>query len=84
MQLAGAIAGVAVAMDESPNTLRDELVFARTDYSFLGEEERVLPGNPSGYSAGTVIGHATYVEQRVVDQVPPSVVDGARSPGTKR
>jgi len=70
-------AGVAVAMDDSHNGIRDVLVFGRDDYAFLGEEESVVAGNSFGYPAGTVIGHATYLEQSVVDQVPPAVVKNA-------
>lgn len=70
-------AGVAVAMDEPHNSIRDVLVFGRADYTFLGEEETSLAGNSFGYPAGTVIGHATYLEQSIVDSVPASVVKGA-------
>jgi len=59
-------AGVAVAMVEQDMT-REELVFDRTSYELLSEEQAVISGNSLGYPAGTVIGHATYLEQAIVD-----------------
>jgi hypothetical protein len=38
----------------------------------------MLSGNVFGYPDGTVVGRATYLEQRVVDQVPASVVNAAK------
>jgi hypothetical protein len=69
---------VAVAMDYSHNRMRSTLLFDPSSYALLGEEDRVLSGSEYGYPAGTVVGHATYVEQKVVDSVPASVVDAAK------
>ena len=58
-------AGIAVAVVDEDG-IREELVFDRTSYELLGEEQIVTSGNPFGYPAGTVIGHATYLERAVV------------------
>lgn len=68
---------VAVAMENGHNDARSTLLFDPRSYALLGEEDVVLPGNSFGYPAGTVVGHATYVDQKVVDSVPRSVVDAA-------
>jgi hypothetical protein len=58
--------------------VRAVLLFDPTSYSLLGEEQTMLSGNPLGYPDGTVVGRATYLEQRIVDQVPASVVNAAK------
>jgi len=68
---------VAVAMDDSHSGVRDVLLFGRDDHAFLGEEETALAGNSFGLPAGVVVGQAMYLEQRVVDDVPREVVEGA-------
>jgi RNA polymerase sigma-70 factor (ECF subfamily) len=68
---------VAVGMVSAANDARSVLLFDPTSYELLGEETTVLAGNPAGYPAGTVVGRATYLEQRVVDHVPPTVVNAA-------
>lgn len=59
-------AGIAIAMVDE-DKIREALVFDRASYELLGEEQIVMSGNPWGYPAGTVIGHATYLKQAVVD-----------------
>lgn len=68
---------LAVAMENGHNEARSTLLFDPKSYALLGEEDVVLAGNSFGYPAGTVVGRATYVEQKVVDSVPQSVVDAA-------
>jgi RNA polymerase sigma-70 factor (ECF subfamily) len=69
---------VAVAMENGHNEARSTLLFDPHSFALLGEEDVVLAGNSFGYPAGTVVGHATYVEQKVVDSVPASVVEAAK------
>jgi RNA polymerase sigma-70 factor (ECF subfamily) len=69
---------VAVAMENGSSDARSTLLFDPVSYALLGEQDVLLAGNRLGYPAGTVVGHATYVEQRVVDSVPAAVVDAAK------
>jgi RNA polymerase sigma-70 factor (ECF subfamily) len=69
---------IAVVMDNGHDDIRSTLLFDPSTYELLGEEQILLPGNPLGYPSGTVIGHATYLEQRVVDSVPAAVVNAAK------
>ena len=57
--------GIAVAM--SDRGIRSELVFDPKTSVLLSEDQVALPGNPYGYRAGTRVGYATYLVQRVVD-----------------
>jgi hypothetical protein len=59
-------------MENGDNQARSVLLFDPTSYALLGEETTVLAGNSSGHPVGTVAGRATYLEQRIVDQVPES------------
>lgn len=67
-----------VAIDDGEHHERLTLLFDPQTRALLGEEDAVLDGNPLGYPAGTVIGRAAYLEQKVVDSVPQSVVDAAK------
>jgi RNA polymerase sigma-70 factor (ECF subfamily) len=69
---------VAVGMESGDNQARSVLLFDPATYALLGEQTTVLAGNSSGYPVGTVVGRATYLEQRIVDQVPASVVKAAK------
>ena len=69
---------LAVAMENGSNDDRSTLLFDPRSYALLGEEDVLLAGNQLGYPAGTVIGHATYIEQRVVGSVPAAVVEAAK------
>jgi len=64
-------------MDNGHNDARSTLLFDPQTYALLGEQTVLLPGNRLGYPAGTVVGQATYLEQRVVDSVPAAVKDAA-------
>jgi hypothetical protein len=68
----------AVAIDDPVNRERLALLFDPQSRALLGEEESVLEGNPLGYAPGTVIGRASYLEQRVVADVPPAVLKAAK------
>jgi hypothetical protein len=70
---------VAVGMESNDGHDRSVLLFDPATYELLGEEDTVLAGNQAGYPAGTVVGRATYLEQRVVDSVPSAVVDAAKN-----
>jgi hypothetical protein len=65
-------------MDNGHNGARSTLLFDPNSYALLGEQTVLLPGNPFGSPSGTVVGQATYVEQRVVDSVPAAVTDAAK------
>lgn len=69
---------IGVAMDDDTRHETSLLLLDPVTHQLLGEEERVLAGNSFGYPEGTVIEHATYLEQSVVDSVPASVVNGAK------
>jgi RNA polymerase sigma-70 factor (ECF subfamily) len=71
-------AAIGVGMENAHDHVRAALLFDPTSYSLLGEEQTMLSGNVFGYPDGTVVGRATYLEQRVVDQVPASVVNAAK------
>jgi hypothetical protein len=58
--------GVAVARN-SDDGIRFTLIFDPDTSALLEEEEVALPGNQFGYSAGTRVGYATYLVQRIVD-----------------
>ena len=58
-------AGVAVGM--SDQGIRFMLIFDPDTSALLGEEQVALDGNPYGYPAGTRVGYATYLVQRIVD-----------------
>jgi hypothetical protein len=68
----------AVALVDGEHHERLTLLFDPGTRALLGEGDAVLDGNPLGYPAGTVIGQAAYLEQKVVGSVPQSVVDAAR------
>jgi hypothetical protein len=70
---------LAVGMETTDHSARNVLLFDPATYALLGEQSTVLAGNPEGYPAGTVVGEATYLEQRVVGQVPQSVVAAAKN-----
>jgi hypothetical protein len=70
---------LAVGMVSGDQHARSVLLFDPTSYALLGEQTTVLAGNSAGYPAGTVVGHATYLEQRVVDRVPAAVVNAAKN-----
>jgi hypothetical protein len=70
---------VAVGMETNDGHARNVLLFDPATYALLGEETTVLAGDPEGYPPGTVVGRATYLEQRVVDQVPSAVVNAAKN-----
>jgi hypothetical protein len=61
--------GIAVAMRDERNRLRDELIFDPATGVLLGEEETVLAGNWAHYPAGTRIGWAVYLRSDVVDAI---------------
>jgi hypothetical protein len=65
-------------MESRDNQARSVLLFDPATYALLGEQTTVLAGNSSGYPVGTVVGRATYLDQRIVDQVPASVVNAAK------
>ncbi len=69
----------AIAVGMTNGSARSVLLFDPTTYALLGEQDTVLAGNAEGYPAGTVVGQATYLEQRVVDSVPASVVNAAKN-----
>jgi len=71
-------AAIAVAIDDSGNHDRAALLFDPQTLALLGEQYVVLGGNAFGYPDGAVIGGSAYLEQKVVDSVPQSVVDAAR------
>ena len=60
-------AGIAVAMDDEENRMRQTLVFDPNSSKLLEEREVTLARNSFGYPPGTQIGSATYVTQAVVD-----------------
>jgi hypothetical protein len=70
---------VSVGMETNDGHARNVLLFDPATHSLLGEKSTVLDGNPEGYLAGTVVGEAAYLEQRVVDSVPSSVIDAAKN-----
>jgi hypothetical protein len=61
--------GIAVARDDEANRIRYTLIFDPETAALLGEQQVVLAGNWAGYPEGTVIGHATYVESAIVDEI---------------
>ncbi len=63
----------AVAIDDGSNHERLALLFDPGTRALLGESDTMLDGNELDYPAGTVIGSSAYLEQKVVDSVPPSV-----------
>jgi hypothetical protein len=71
--------GLAVAMDDRPNRVRHTLIFDPKTAVLLSEKQTALPGNAFGYPDGTVIGHATYVESRVVSALGERSTSGSRS-----
>jgi len=68
----------AVAIDDGSHHERLALLFDPKTRALLGEQDALLAGNELGYPAGTVIGSAAYVEQKVADSVPSSVVNAAK------
>jgi RNA polymerase sigma-70 factor (ECF subfamily) len=69
---------IGIAMENGHDDARSTLLFDPHSFALLGEEQVLLPGNGFGYPAGTVVGLATYVDQKVVDSVPASVVNAAK------
>jgi hypothetical protein len=68
----------AVAIDDGSHHERLALLFDPETRALLGESDALLAGNELGYPAGTVIGTAAYLEQKVVDSVPASVQEAAK------
>jgi RNA polymerase sigma-70 factor (ECF subfamily) len=68
----------AVSIDDGSHHERLSLLFDPQTRALLGESDAVLGGNELGYPAGTVIGSAAYLEQKVVDAVPSSVANAAK------
>lgn len=61
--------GIAVAMEQRSDGVRHTLVLDPATGTLLAEERVTLENNFYGYPAGTVVGHSTYVETRMVDRV---------------
>jgi hypothetical protein len=61
--------GVAVAMSDPVNKLREELIFDPRSGALLGEQETTLPGFWNHYAPGTVIGWSVYLRVDVVDRM---------------
>jgi hypothetical protein len=59
--------GLAVAMRNAADGVRETLVFDPRTSELLAEESVALTGNKFGYPAGAVVGHATYVRRAIVD-----------------
>jgi hypothetical protein len=62
--------GVAVAMADTVNKQRQELIFDPATGALLGEEQTTMPGYWAHYAPGTVIGWAAYLRVEVVDRLP--------------
>lgn len=61
--------GIAIAMLDPRNGIRDTFVFDPDTSALLAEEEVVAADdNEFGYPVGTVIGHSTYLERAIVDK----------------
>jgi hypothetical protein len=58
--------GVAVAMTDQTNHVRQVLIFDPTTSQLLAEEERVVAGNEFGWPPGTLMGSTTYLAHAVV------------------
>ncbi|HEV3478677.1 MAG TPA: CU044_5270 family protein [Gaiellaceae bacterium] len=58
--------GVAVAMDHPSDGLRHTLVVDPKTGTLLAEQRVTLEENLHGYPAGTVVGHSTYLDTRMV------------------
>ena len=68
-------AGVAVAMTDETNHIRQVLIFDPKTSQLLAEEERVVAGNVFGWPSGTLMGSTTYLVHAVVgsnSEVPPA------------
>jgi hypothetical protein len=61
--------GVAVAMAQRSDGVRHTLVIEPKTGTLLAEQEVTLEENFYGYPAGTVVGHSTYLETRMVKAV---------------
>jgi hypothetical protein len=59
--------GLAVAIRNSADGVRDTLIFDPETAQLLGEESVALVGNPFGYPPGKAVGYATYFGWTVVD-----------------
>lgn len=59
--------GVAVAMTNEADGMRQTLVFDPGTSALLAEEQRTLADNEFGYPENTVVGYATYHETALVD-----------------
>ena len=59
--------GIAVAMRNTADGVRETLVFDPRTAELLAEESVALAGNSFGYPAGAVVGHATYVRRAIVE-----------------
>jgi hypothetical protein len=68
----------AVAIYDASHHERTALLFDPQTRALLGEQDVVLAGNEFGYPAGTVVGSAAYLEQKVVDSVPAALTDAAK------
>jgi hypothetical protein len=64
-------AGTAVAVDDPDQGVRHTLVFDPDTGAFLEETEVTLAANGYGYAEGVTVGRSTYLETRIVDEIPP-------------
>jgi hypothetical protein len=62
--------GTAVAIDDAEQGVRHTLVFDPDTGVLFEERDVTLPGNGYGYAAGVTIGRSTYLESRIVDELP--------------
>ena len=61
--------GIAVAMTDPRDGIRDTFIFDPNTSVLLAEEEVIADDdNTYGYPVGTVIGHSTYLERAIVDK----------------
>jgi len=58
--------GVAVAMTDTTNKMRQTLIFDPQTAQLLAEEQTVVAGNEFGWPAGTLVGRTTYLVHAVV------------------
>jgi hypothetical protein len=61
--------GLAVAIRNPADGVRQTLIFDPETAALLGEEEVALPGNGFGYPAGKAVGFATYFGWSVVESL---------------
>ena len=63
--------GTAVAIDDAEQGVRHTMVFDPDTGVLLEELDVTLAANGYGYDAGVTVGRSTYLESRVVDEIPP-------------